>query len=968
MSARRIFRALASLALLVVPSLALAQSGTVTGTVTESRGNTPVGGARVQALTATTVVAATQSRDDGTFRLTVPAGTYTIVVNRIGYRPGNATATVAAGGTATANVVMPEAVVELNPVVTVASRKEEKALDAPASVSVVEVRAIMERPTVTTAGHVEGLAGVDVSKGGIAQSNVVARGFNNIFSGSLLTLQDYRFAGVPSLRVNVPLLGTSTNEDIERIEVLLGPASALYGPNSSHGVVHTITKSPFTSQGTILTLDGGTHSLFRAAGRYAGLIGDRLGFKLSGESFRASDFEFVDPGEPTVFPAGAPPGRAGEPNARDFDVERWLGEARVDFRPNENSEYITTFGISNIGDGLEYTGANGAAQARNWTYTSLQQRARIGRFFAQAFLNTSDAGNEDALDLSGTFLLRSGQPIVDQSKSWAAQVQHGMALGSKWDFVYGLDYISTNPRTGNTINGRNEDVDDVREVGGYLQGTWRITPKFDFLGALRVDNNDQVDGLQTSPRAALIFKPNETQNFRFTYNRAFQTPANFTWFLDLIQARNLGGTPYNIRALGNPPKQGWTFNRNCDAAVNGGLCMKSIFTADSSAWVASSAAGAFPGAIAANATSIQAGLTQQITAALQAPPFGLPPAQAAAVAAGVATNLTNYMRTLRPTPAQVGSSLRMFPPGAPTISEAEVQPLAPVGASFNNTFEVGYKGIIGNKLRLAVDLWREKRGDVGNPAGLETPNVFFDSTSFRTYMTGQMGPAIAQALTQPPFNLPPAQAQAIAGGFATQIGSNLSTALKGLPLGIVSFNHPTFSSATDVYATYTSNDQTINVTGLDLAADFVFNTNWTLAGTYSWVSDDVFPSVTSSNGLPLMLNAPSDKMSLSGMFRSSSGVWGADARVRYAKAYPVNSGVYATDFDFPLPGAAGTYRYDDLTNATVVDVGVNWRMQPAGNQVLISARVENLFDEKYRTMPGLPLLGMMFVTRLQYSF
>jgi iron complex outermembrane receptor protein len=267
----------------------------VTGTVTESRANAPVGGARVQAVSETQVVAATQSRDDGTYRLTVPAGSYTIVVNRIGYRPGNASVTVTAGGSATANVVMAEAVVELNPVVTVASRREEKALDAPASVSVIEVRDIQERPSVTAADHVQGIAGVDVSKGGIAQSNIVARGFNNAFSGSILTLQDYRFAGVPSLRVNVPLLFTSTNEDIERIEVLLGPASALYGPNSSHGVLHVITKSPFTSQGTMLTVDGGTRSLFRGSARHAGLIGDKFGYKLSGEMFRASDFEFQDP-------------------------------------------------------------------------------------------------------------------------------------------------------------------------------------------------------------------------------------------------------------------------------------------------------------------------------------------------------------------------------------------------------------------------------------------------------------------------------------------------------------------------------------------------------------------------------------------------------------------------------------------------------------------------------------------------
>ena len=49
-----------------------------------------------------------------------------------------------------------------------------------------------------------------------------------------------------------------------KLEVLLGPASALYGPNSANSVLHVITKSPFTAQGTSLTLDGGGRSIIRA--------------------------------------------------------------------------------------------------------------------------------------------------------------------------------------------------------------------------------------------------------------------------------------------------------------------------------------------------------------------------------------------------------------------------------------------------------------------------------------------------------------------------------------------------------------------------------------------------------------------------------------------------------------------------------------------------------------------------------
>ena len=121
-------------------------------------------------------------------------------------------------------------------VVTASRARPEKVLDAPAQILTVTSQQIEERPAVTVTDHLRATPGVDINRGGIAQANVVARGFNNAFSGSMLMLQDYRFAGVPSLRVNVPFLFTGTNEDIDRMEVLLGPASALFGPNSSNGV------------------------------------------------------------------------------------------------------------------------------------------------------------------------------------------------------------------------------------------------------------------------------------------------------------------------------------------------------------------------------------------------------------------------------------------------------------------------------------------------------------------------------------------------------------------------------------------------------------------------------------------------------------------------------------------------------------------------------------------------------------
>jgi len=970
----RVGRAVLALTTLLFAPELLAQGGTISGRITDSESGQPINQARVQAVSSAGQIAASVlSREDGGYQIVnLGAGTYQVIVSRLGFALRRvANVDVTAGSTVTVDVAMTQIVTQLNPVVTTASRRPEKALEAPASIAVVDVRDIQERTTVTVADHLKGLAGVDIQSGGLAQNNVVARGFNNAFSGSILTLQDYRFAAVPSLRVNVPFMFTATNEDIERVEVLLGPASALYGPNSANGVLHVITKSPFNSQGTTLTLDGGTQSLLRGSIRHAGLMTPKVGYKLSGEYFTANDFSSpsasdtlgnrlpnFDPGEPDVFPPQAPASRAGQPNIRDFDLRKYTGEARLDIRPFDDAEFVSTVGLTRIGSGLEYTGANGTAQIKNWTYMSFQQRARVGRLFGQVFFNSSNAGNSDSLSTDGTFLLRSGQPIVDKSSVFAAQVQHGLSLGTRQDFVYGLDYIATNPNTGGTINGRNEDDDNVREVGGYIQSTTNLSSMFDLIAAARVDQNDRIEGTQFSPRAALVFKPNENNNFRVTYNRAFSTPANFSYFLDLIQARNIGGTGFNVRALGNPPKLGWTFNRSC-AAGPGGLCMKSPATGAANPWVPAVASpAAFPVIVNALAPALRANIQASLIAA------GTPAAQAQALAAGI----VQFLGTLQPGAADAGTRIA-FLGSSPTasISEADVKPIGPLDASYNKTIELGYKGIIGQRLRLAIDAWWQTRGDVGNPAGLATPNVFYNPTA----LGGYIGPRLGQFLAS--LGLPPAQVQAL----ATALTPALAGGLSSVPQGIVQFNNDKFASATDVHATYTSTtDAEFDVNGIDLAVDFVANDNWVFAGSLSWVSDEIFTDIVSSNSTPLMLNSPATKGSLAVKYRNEPRGISFEVRSRFNEAYPVNSGVYAAGenvagrpITFQRPGSTTFYRYDGVESATVFDAGITYRLPFArAREALISLNGTNIFDEGYRTMPGAPLIGRMIVTRLQYGF
>ena len=259
-----------------------AGQGSITGTIVTSD-QTPLAGARVEARSGARVVGRANATQAGAFRIErLPAGSYNVTASRIGYAPRTEAVTVTSGSSATVSFVMTATAAQLSEVTTTVSRRQEKILDAPASVSVVTTEQIAERPSLSVMDNVRTLPGVDVAQGGLVQSAIVARGFNNVFSGQLLTLIDNRIASVPSLRVNVPFLFTASNEDVERIEVLLGPAAALYGPNSANGVLHIITKSPFTSQGSTLTLDAGERSVLRVAGRHARAVNDQLGLQAHG--------------------------------------------------------------------------------------------------------------------------------------------------------------------------------------------------------------------------------------------------------------------------------------------------------------------------------------------------------------------------------------------------------------------------------------------------------------------------------------------------------------------------------------------------------------------------------------------------------------------------------------------------------------------------------------------------------------
>lgn len=941
--------------LLSFATTAAAQTGSVSGRVTSSENGATVVGASVEVLSGTRAIGHAVAGDDGRYTVSgVAPGQYDVVARRLGFTAQRrAGILVSANAATTVDFAMVPAARKLNEVVVSATGvvAAQKAIEAPAAVNIVQAGELVQRPSLTVADHLKALPGVDVSAGGLVQSNVVARGFNNAFSGAMLVLQDNRFSAVPSLRVNVPLLFPSVNEDIERVEVLLGPAAALYGPNSANGVLHIITKSPFTSQGGTVTLSGGERGVLRGSARYAGLLGSRIGYKVSGEFLRGEDWEYEDKNEPdSIFrPTGAVAGgvavRQKVANARDYLIEKTSGEARIDLRPMDNMEWINTFGLTNAGNYIEITGANGAAQARNWSYQSLQSRFRWNRTFAQVFYNTSDAGNSDSLDASGTFLLRTGTPIVDNSRVLSAQVQQALDVGTRQSFTLGGDYIFTNPRTGGTINGRNEDIDDVTEVGGYLHSVSRIDPRLDLVAALRVDKHSELDETFLSPRAALVFKPSATQNLRLTYNRAFSTPANFTFFLDLPQGRIpiTSTVGYGIRALG-VGANGYQYATGSATGV-GGLYMRSPFPVLAPN---PTAAPAFnPDArIDAHAgllyRTLVAGSQTTIVNALLA--AGVSPANAGTV-------FQNLLGTTGPTNAQVGTVLRLFDPSgvgttagpfARVMTPGELQNVDRIKPTFDNTWEAGYKGIMG-PWRVAVNGWYQQKENFTTPAVNISPNAFMNPTQLGAYIGGILAAEAAAG------RVPAAAVSSLATAFTSQLAA--------VPVGTILPDQPGvapdagLTNRSDLIFTYRTVNETISLWGSDLAVDYDFTDRWTVMSTYGYVSQTKFPDIPAGVDT-LRLNAPQHKASLTARFNDDVSGWSTEVRGRYTDAFRVNSGVYV-----------GRVPVNALLDATVA-----YRLQTIGRGMTLSVSATNLLNEKVPTFVGVPAVGRLVMTRVQYEF
>jgi len=608
-------------------SVATLTAQTVSGTVSGADGSA-LAGANV---TVEGTDMGASSNQDGSFSISgLSDGDYTITASYIGYDSGSVVVSVSGGQASNVNLTLDAGNVRLNQVVVSASFKKELVTEAPASVEVFGGAELEARGATTIADVLSNRAGVETMKTGLEGSNVTVRGFNGVFSGAIHAVVDNRWTRAPVVNAQLLQFMAPDDSDIERVELVRGPASPMYGPDTQQGVISMFSKSPF-NQGNRVALTVGERDYVKMYARIAHQWGARAATRIAVSHRSFNDFDSDMPTtqaeanaqghnywEPSmirrglatpVYPFVSYGGEndpykdpaTGSPNdaAVSFNPEATTVDMKTEFRPDLRSNLTLNFRAANV-SAIEMTGVGRAFADDVNLYQAQVSYLRQGFLGGDLFLNLFTNIN----DQKTTYNLSTGNIVYDESSNVAFQLQHNIELNDGQSLVWGGDFLQRTPETEGTINGKNEDIDDFDNMGLYFS----YEKKWDnvkFVGTGRMDSNNYLKDIGTdyvfAPKLALVWSPEDVRgSFRLTYGENIDLPGNFTKNLDIaVLGTNLvygaNGLDFTSPALGGLPFQpdfqakamgstttGWTYDRD----ANGNLTYRTNW---SPAWGANPA-------------------------------------------------------------------------------------------------------------------------------------------------------------------------------------------------------------------------------------------------------------------------------------------------------------------------------------------------------------------------------------------
>jgi iron complex outermembrane receptor protein len=532
---------------------------TVSGSVQDESGAI-LPGANVQ-LTGPGVNRFQTTGPEGTYTFTVvPAGSYRVVANLGGF--GSASQDVTVSGTATVQVpaLILKVAVHGEEVVVTATRAETTLVNAPATMTVVSSDAIQTSPAQNFGDLLRGVPGLNVIQTSARDINMTSRQGTSTLSNSQLALLDGRSIYLDFFGMVLWDFVPTNPEEIKQIEVVRGPASAVWGANAMTGVINIITKSPREAPGTTLTFSAGAFdrdagstrgqdmgTVYSGGISHAGAPNDVWSYRIAAGYFNSDAYArpvgFVpgiisgttctQVGHPLdaslrtgcgSYPPDRDPTRPGEQAFPNRGTSQPKFDGRVDQELRNGGRLTYSGGYSGT-DGIVHAGI-GPFDLQSGSYLAYGRVAYVKRALKVAafgnFLN-GDAPNLLSIDV------RTGKPLAltFKTRTWDFEAGNSTVLGSNNILTYG-----GNVRRNQFDLNIAPTAEDRTELGAYLQDEL-FFGRFRFNVGGRIDKFGNIDKAVFSPRVTAMFKPLPAHAVRASFNRAFRAPSAINNFLDV---------------------------------------------------------------------------------------------------------------------------------------------------------------------------------------------------------------------------------------------------------------------------------------------------------------------------------------------------------------------------------------------------------------------------------------------------
>ena len=424
-----------------------------------------------------------------------------------------------------------------------AARNVSSPLDAPASTHII-TRQDIELTGLTQIGELlRRVAGVQVMSVQPTDTEVGIRGFNRLMSPRTLVLINGRSLYLDPIGATLWGQFPVQVTDIERIEVIRGPASTLYGANGFSGVVNIITRQPGEHPGTELTAGIGNDAQVRGSISTSGTSGP-IAYRLWGgyQQYDRWTIPFSRDREDLDYPVGSPGTGARMLNAgmaltADVaDDAEVFAEGGVNYANRFN--FFATGGFNDLYLSGPFAYAMGGIRG-SW--------GRVRTFWNHVDFDTAEA-NQNSAPQQFTW------NTYDVEAEFARQFSTGPIAH---DFHLGFNYRHKTIDWSIIDRFRREN-----HYAGFFEDTLVFSENARLVLGLRVDKHPRLSNPVFSPRAAFVVRPAEDQSIRVSYSSAFRTPALFETYVQFTTPTPISavgalglGSVLSDRALGTPALQ-----------------------------------------------------------------------------------------------------------------------------------------------------------------------------------------------------------------------------------------------------------------------------------------------------------------------------------------------------------------------------------------------------------------------------